>query len=64
MIAEKAEGACDEGREGKKPPLFLVVYTHTRLTDDATISKVNISDPVPCISSSYVILLEHKCLKD
>lgn len=37
-IAKKVEGVCDVGRQGKKPPLFLVVYTRTRLTDDAAIS--------------------------
>lgn len=63
MIAVVAGGVCNEGRERKKPPVFLVVYTHASLTDDANIAKVNISDPVPCLSSPYGILLEHKCLK-
>lgn len=42
MIAEQAEEVCNVGREGKKLPIFLVVYTHTRLTGDAPVSKVKI----------------------
>lgn len=47
VVAKKAEGVCSEGRERKKPLLSLVVHPHTILTDNGTITKVSVLDPVP-----------------